>query len=187
MGARLADLDEYFDPGLVLTVRGREYRVPLPSAELGLWCRRMAIATGEITQASTEPEIQAAVERVNAVPQLPGDLSLAERVLGEVYDQMAADAVPDPYIQYCAMTAYVWIISDEETAARWWQSGGRPEALRPGNRAERRKAKTGGSRTARAAATPPAASTSGTKSRRTSAGSSTASRSPGRRSSATGG
>lgn len=170
MGLKLTDLDEYFSPGLTLTVLGREYTVPLPSAELGLWCRRMAIATGEITQASTEAEIQAAVERVNAVPELEGDLSLPERVLGETYAAMVAAKVPDPYIQYCGMTAYVWIISDEETAARWWQSGGRPESLARTNRATRRAAtKTGGSRTAGAGKTRSAASTSGTKSPKKSA------------------
>ncbi|MDP9799344.1 hypothetical protein J2S43_007856 [Catenuloplanes nepalensis] len=166
MTTRLADLDEFFSPGLVLTVRGQEYTVPLASAELGVWCRRMAVATGEITHASTAAEMQAAIERIDAVPELPGPaLTLPERVLGDVYARMVADEVPDPYVQFCGATAYIWIISDEETAARYWQSGGRPEALRPaGSRAERR-ARTGGSNTAAATATPSAASTSGTTSR----------------------
>ncbi|WP_025620343.1 DUF7426 family protein [Salinispora cortesiana] len=167
MGARLADLDAYWSPGLTLTVKGREYTLPLPSAELGLWCRRLAEVTGEVHNASSEQEIQAAVARIEALPQLPGDLSLPERVLGDVYQQMAADQVPDPYIQFCGQTGYIWIIGGEDTAERYWTSGGRPEAQRPTNRQARRaqnRAQTGGNRTAGDEKTPPPASTSGTTS-----------------------
>lgn len=170
MGTRLHDLDVYWSPGLTLTVKGREYTLPLPSAELGLWCRRLAEVTGEVHNASSEQEIQAAVDRIESLPQLPGDLSLPERVLGDVYPQMAADEVPDPYIQFAGQTGYIWIISGEEAAERYWTSGGRPEAPRPTNRQARRaqiRARTGGSRTAEADATPPPASTSGTTSRPT--------------------
>ncbi|MGW4467468.1 DUF7426 family protein [Micromonospora sp. NPDC004704] len=166
MPTLLADLDEYFDPGLTLTVQGRQYTVPLASGELGLWCRRMAVATGEIRGASTDEEIQAAVDRVNAIPQLPGDLTLPERVLGTAYAEMTSHGVPDAKIQYCAITAYIWIVADEETATRWWESGGRPEAMRPANRAQRRAEQNGKHRTAVAAGTPSAGSTSGTRSRR---------------------
>lgn len=167
MGTRLHDLDAYWSPGLTLTVRGREYTLPLPSAELGLWCRRLAEVTGEVHNASNEQEIQAAVARIEALPQLPGDLSLPERVLGDVYQQMAADQVPDPHIQFCGQTGYIWIIGGEDAAERYWTSGGRPEAQRPTNRQARRaqnRAGTGGSRTAEADATPAPASTSGTTS-----------------------
>jgi hypothetical protein len=156
------DLDRYFDPGLTLTVRGKEYVLPLPSAELGLWCRRMAQTAGEITSASTEEEVQAAVDAAKGVPDLPGArLTLHERVLGDVYQQMMADQVPDPYIQFAGATAYVWIVGGEEQASRFWQSGGRPEAWGPTNRQERRAAqKTGG---AAATKTRSPASTSGTR------------------------
>ncbi|MFB9852441.1 hypothetical protein ACFFMR_18865 [Micromonospora andamanensis] len=190
MATRLDDLDQYFQPGLVLTVLGAEYTIPLPSADLGLWCRRMAIATGEIHNASSEQEIRAAVARVEAVPEMPGDMSLAERVLGPVYEQMRTAEVPDHYIQYCATTAYIWIISDEETAGRWWRSGGRPEALRPAaNRAQRRAAAKGGSSrttsTGEASTTPSRGSGTGTRSQQRSGGG--GSRSRGRRSSPGGG
>lgn len=167
MATRLADLDALFDPGLVLTVRGREYTVPLASAETGMWCRRMALATGEITAASTPEEMQAAIERINAIPGNDDDLTLPERTLGPVYAQMAADGVPDVWITYAGATAYMWIISDEETAAKWWRSGGRPEAVRPGNRAERRAAtRAGGTGGGAASGIRTPASTSGTRSRR---------------------
>ena len=180
--ARFDDLDRYFDPGLTLTVRGREYRLPLPSAELGLWCRRMAEAAGAVNEASTPEEMEAAVARVNALPNLPGDLTLPERVLGDVYGRMVADGVPDPYLTFCGNTAYVWIIGGEEAAEAYWTSGGRPEVLGPGNRAQRRAARTGGTSTAGAAETPSAASTSGTSSRKRSRSRGRGRRSPGGRS-----
>ena len=184
MATKLHDLDEYFKPGLTLTVRGKEYTVPLPSAELGLWCRRVAAAAGELHAASTEQEIQAVIDHINSLPELPGGrgATLPERVLGDAYQQMVADGVPDPYIQFCAQTAYVWIIGGEEAAARYWTSGGRPEAWSPTlNRAQRRAtARAGGTSTGAAAATRSRASTSGTTSRTRSHGSRRPSRSRGR-------
>ncbi|MDG4832431.1 hypothetical protein O7627_24430 [Solwaraspora sp. WMMD1047] len=178
MASKFADLDEYFSPGLTLTVLGREYVVPLASAELGLWCRRMAIATGEITSASTPEEARAAVDRANALPELPGDLSLPERVLGDAYAQMVADGVPDQYIQICGSTAYLWIVADEDVARRYWEAGGRPESLRPEtNRADRRAAKKSSTGAASGARSP--ARTSGTSTRRKSGSSGKAARSPG--------
>lgn len=181
MGAKFGDLDDYWSPGLTLTVRGKEYTLPLPSAELGLWCRRVAAVAGEVNAAAGTEEIQAAVQAVEALPELPGgrNITLQERVLGDVYQQMVGDAVPDPYIQFCGATAYLWIIAGEDAAQRYWTSGGRPEAPGPANRAERRA--TGQkTRTAGAAATPSPASTSGTTTRRRSGGSGTRSGSRGR-------
>ncbi|EEP73500.1 hypothetical protein MCAG_03827 [Micromonospora sp. ATCC 39149] len=183
MSTRLDDLTEYFAPGLTLTVRGREYAVPLATAELGLWCRLVAQVTGQVHAASTEEEIRAAADRIEALPELPGgsELTLAQRVLGDVYGQMVADQVPDPYVEYCGVTAYLWIVAGEDAAARWWRSGGRPEAAGPANRADRRAAQRKTS-TAEATATPSPASTSGTSSRPRSARSGGGRGSRGRRS-----
>jgi hypothetical protein len=179
--ARFDDLDRYFDPGLTLTVRGKEYVLPLPPAELGLWCRRVAEAAGAVNAASTPQELEAAVGRVHALPDLPGDLTLPERTLGDAYRQMVADGVPDPYITFCGNTAYVWIIGGEQAAEAYWTSGGRPEALGPGNRASRRAAeRTGGTSTAVASGTRPPASTSGTNTRQRSRSRGRGHRSPGR-------
>lgn len=168
MPTLLTDLDEYFSPGLVLTVLGKRYTVPLPCAELGLWCQRIAQAGGAIQAADSPAEVQAAVDRVNKLPELDGDLSLAQRVLGSVYDELVADKVPHPYVEYCGATAFAWIVAGEDAAARYWASGGRPEAGSPANRKERRaatqKTSTGG-----VSETSSRASTSGTSSRTRSA------------------
>lgn len=165
MPTKLGDLDEYFSPGLVLTVRGKEYTVPLASAEAGLWCRRMAVATGQLHQSSTEEEMRTAVDQIAAIEQLPGDLSLPQYTLGNTYDQMVADQVPDAYIEFCGMTAYIWIIAGEDAAARWWQSGGRPEAMSPNRAARRAAARTGETSTGAASGTRSRANTSGMTSR----------------------
>ncbi|TDC81908.1 hypothetical protein E1193_13475 [Micromonospora sp. KC606] len=180
---RFGDLDDYFDPGLTLTVKGKEYTLPLPSAELGLWCRRIALMAGEAGAASTDEELADASSRAHTaaaeLPPLPGaeKLSFEQLLLGPVYAEMMSDGVPDPYIQFCAQTAYIWIIAGEEQAARYWHAGGRPEARGPGNRADRRRMRTGGG-----AGTPAQASTSGTRSPTTSGGNGRARRSRGRRS-----
>lgn len=183
MARKFGDLDEYWSPGLTLTIKGKEYTVPLASAELGLWCRRIAQITGDVHTASTEQDMQAVVDRIEALPELPGGehVSLPERVLGEVYQQMMTDGVEDPYIQFAGQTAYLWIIGGEEAAERFWVSGGRPEAWgRPANRAERRAA--GRTSTGADGATPLPGSTSGTRSQTKSSGSGRARRSRGRRS-----
>lgn len=174
--ARLADLDRYLDPGLTLGgVPGadgvpREYTVPLPTAELGLWCQRIAAATGSL-EGATPGQAQAAVDELGEPPDFgDGTRTLAELVLGDALDEMLADGVAHPYVQFCAATAFVWIVAGEDAAAEYWQAGGRrPEQPGPANRAERRlAAKTGGTRTGAASATKRRASTSGTRSRPTS-------------------
>lgn len=189
MAQKLGDLGKYFDPGLTLTVLGKEYQVPLASAELGLWVRLCANAAGDINAASSEQEMRAAIERLKNLPELPGgkDVTLEERVLGDVYQQMVDDQVADAYIQFCGATAYVWILAGEDKAAAYWQSGGRPEAPRPANRQARRAETRGQTSTAAGTATRSPASTSGTKSPRKSSGNTAAkAASPGRRSSPTG-
>lgn len=185
MARTFGDLDQYWEPGLTLTVLGREYQLPLPSAELGLWCRRVAETAGQIHSASTEEEVQAAAAAAEDLPELPGKMSLPERVLGPVYQQMVDDKVPDPYISFCGQTAYVWIIGGEESAERFWMSGGRPEALSPGNRASKRaaaKASTGQTSGGAASGTRSRASTSGTKPRKQSSSSGAAKATRGRKS-----
>jgi hypothetical protein len=170
MTAKFGELDDFFSPGLEFTVAGRPYTVAPPSGEVGLWCERVAIAAGGVREAKTDAEIAAAMERVTALPQLPGDLTLAQRVLGETHQKLIDDGVDHHRIKFVGATAYVWIVVDEEAALKYWQSGGRPEAAAP-NRAARRSKSTGA-----ASSTRRRGSTSGTSSPKTS------SRAAGRRS-----
>lgn len=198
MGLRLTELDEYFDPGFTVTVLGVEYTIPLASAELGLWCRRLAALSGEVDEDSTDAELQAAGknarEKAAELPPLPGDedLSFEERMLGkDTLADMVANEVPDPYVQFCAQTAFVRILGGEPMAERYWTSGGRPQPPGPANRAARRATKKTTSRKASGSATTSTAAAATTRARASSSGTSTpsrsaksapASRSPGRRS-----
>lgn len=184
--ARLANLDQYLDPRLILALPGpdeveRDYAIPLPDSVLGLWCRRIAETAGEVNSASTDEELREAAARAEELPSLPGDLSFEEQLLGSAYAQMLADRVPDPYVQFAAKVVYVWIITGEEGAERFWKAGGRPPAPGPGNRAERRAA-TRTNSTAPAAGIPRQGSSSGTTSRGRSGGSGRRRRSRGSRS-----
>ena len=164
--AKFGSLEEFFDPGFTLTVLGREYTLPLPSAELGLWCRTLTESVA-VYETAGEDDRGAAFERIARLPDLDGDLSIWERLLGPVYQQMIDHKVPDPYIQFCAWTALLNIVHGEETAQRFWESGGRPEALGPANRQERRAAqRAAGHDTGGAATTPPPTSGNGTKTSR---------------------
>lgn len=179
MAGKFGDLAEYFQPGLTLTILGEEYEVPLPSAELGLWCRRVAELAGSVASDATADEAQEAAGRAADLPDLPGNLSFTERLLGGSYQEMVDRGVPDPYVQFAAQTAYLWIVAGEDTAARFWQAGGRrPESEGPGNRAQRRAATS--TSTGAATTTRPPASTSGTSSRKRSGRHGGRGRSPGR-------
>lgn len=158
---RFADLDQYLAgdaaPGLVLTIAGHAYQVPPPSAEVGLWCERIATTAGQVRQATTDAEMASAADRVEQLPTLPGDATFPERVLGSAYAAMVADEVDHIRLRIAAMTAWLWIVSGDDAAERFWTSGGRPEALGP-NRAARRASTTMGE----APSTPRPGSGSGT-------------------------
>lgn len=181
MGAKFGDLADYFDPGLTLKVQGKDYEIPLPSAELGLWCRQIADLSGTSEEDLSDNELNEAADAVSELPALPGRMSFTQRLLGDVYADMVADKVPDPYIHFCAQTVYMWIIGGEELAQRFWEAGGRPEAAGPGNRAQRR-ANDRKTSTAAATATPSPGSTSGTSSPKRSNGKGRGRGSRGRRS-----
>lgn len=178
--ADFGDLVGYFQPGLKLRVKGTDYTVPLPSADLGLWCRAIMQMAGEISEASTEEELAIAAgrarDRAVDLPPVPGGgkASFERLFLGDALDAMMSDGLEYPYIQMCAETAYIWVTlgcgqAAEDRAAAYWRSGGRPEARGPANRAERR-ASTQKTNTAAAVATPSQASTPGTSSRPRSGG-----------------
>lgn len=158
------ELTELFRAGLELTVKGKTYVVPPASAQLGLWCRTVTQTLGAYEQATPEMREQM-FRQLEKLPDLPGDehQSMEERLLGTAYAEMLADGVEDPYVIICAWTHMTFIVRGEDAAKEFWEAGGRPEAPRPSNRAERRaQPRTGGTSTAEAATTPPAASTSGT-------------------------
>lgn len=162
MSTQFADLDAVFSPGIRFSIAGRPYTILPPSAEVGLWCQRLAQAAGVLRAAETDAELAAAMEQIGEVPDLPGDLTMPQRVLGPLWQQLADDGVDHARIRFVALTAFAWVIGDEDAARRYWDSGGRPEAVAP-NRATRRAAATAA--TGAASMTPSRGSGSGTRSR----------------------
>lgn len=197
MGVKLGALDEYFDPGLSFHATGRddvsrEYKVPLPSAELGLWCVRASqlVRKGKDPSTMSPGELDEFLDEVGKLPPPPGDQSLTvhQRILGETHTALVADGVPHHFVDFAYRLAMVWIITgDEATTEAYFRAGGRPEAPSPANRQERRAAARGQTSTAAGNGTRTVASTSGTKSPRKSSASTPAKAAPrGRKSSATG-
>lgn len=185
MALKLSGYRKYVDPTLTLTVPGRDdverdYVIPEPSAELGLWCQGVAQLYGQVDAASTADEIEAAVKALNDLPDLENGLTLGQKLMGSAYEAMMADGVTHPTISYCAGTVYAWIVGGENAAERFWRRGGQGEAEGPANRATRRQAAKKATKKAAASSrttstgaagtTHKAASGSGTRSPRKSAG-----------------
>lgn len=138
--AKLKALDEFFDDTLTLPVGGKEYTIPAPDAETGLLCQRLmqagvAAAAGQQTDLSDLAELDDDQET-----------DLYKRCLGPVYDQLIADKVTWPRIKHCGVTAFLWIAADLDTAMKFWDAGGAPEALAPTRAASEAAASTTRSR-----------------------------------------
>lgn len=163
--AKFGEITEFWSPGLTIPVFGKEYVIPLPGPKLGLWCQIIADHAPELHFAATTEEIAAALNKLEGLPELEGNLVLAQRVLGTVHAEMVADDVPHHYVKACADTAFIWIILGEDKAREFYEAGGRfPERAARENRATRRAA-AGRTSTAAVPETLTAASTSGTTSR----------------------
>lgn len=198
MGLQLGALDEFFDPGLSFYATGRDgisrqYTVPLPAADLGLWCVRAASLQrkGRKDPSKMSPEeLDELLDEVEKLPPPPGDqgLTMQERVLGETLAALVDAGVPHPFVEFAFRLAMVWIItSDDPTVEAYYKAGGRPEAPSPANREERRARSSGQTSTASVPETLTPASTRTTKSPRKSSASTPVKAAPrGRKSSSTG-
>lgn len=158
-------LDALLDAGLKFTLRGKEYVIQPVDGLTGLWCQRVAEVAGDVHTAKTDEEMAAAVARIDALPKLDGDLTLAERVLGDLHAQLVTDGIHHEAIKVLGKAAYIWVIADADAAQRFLAAGGRPEAAAP-NRAARRAASPRSRSTGGATTTRKAASTSGTSTRK---------------------
>lgn len=127
------DLDEFFDDSLRLPIGGKEYVVPSPNAETGLWCQGM-LAAGVAVHAGRQPEGIAELDDEQ-------ENNLYQRVLGPVWGELQADGVPWTRIRHAGITAFLWAAGNEDLASAFWESGGRGEAPAP-NRKARRTAST---------------------------------------------
>ena len=174
-GEGFGDLAEYWSAGLPLTIGGKTYVVPEPSAETGLMCQTL-FSAGINVFAATEngTEVAPGIKQMSVLGD-DEETNLYVRVLGPTYAAMIKDGVSWAKLRHAGVTAFMWIVINEDAAKAYWQ--GRPLAMtapaEPGNRAERR-AKDPSSTPTRAARSAKTVSPSTTKSRRTSSESSPA-------------
>jgi hypothetical protein len=181
------DAADFFDPDLVLSWRGKEYRIPSISAEVGVRCqalisigKRAAIAIAVASNGAdgdadgnADPDLS---ERDRQVLTDVEEVELYQQILGPVWQQLHDDGAPWALIKHMANTAMAYFTLGEEAAVEAWD----PKAP---NRETRRAAARNG--TAGAGRTRRAGSTNGTSSRRAKSPAS-ASQSPGGPSSPTG-
>ncbi|RLU85887.1 hypothetical protein CTZ27_26330 [Streptomyces griseocarneus] len=139
-------VDELLDESLHLPIGGRTYRVPAPSAEVGL-------RTQAIVQAAAVAADGGRVD--DQVLTDAAERDLYADVLGTAYGQMIADGVTWPALKHSAITVMVWIAQDKDAAERYWNSGGNPNSAAPNRQARR-------ARSAAASSTRSRGSTSGT-------------------------
>src|SRR4051812_14586508 len=102
--AKFKDLDEFFDDGLSLPVGGKTYRIPAPSAQVGLYCQKLAEAA---TQAADGKDVS------EADLDDAREADLYVKVLGPVYDELIADKVSWPKIKHVAVTTFLWIVGND--------------------------------------------------------------------------
>ena len=168
----LGDLDEFLTgelaPGLKLAVHGREYVVPPVRAAVGIWCQRMVDASARLrrSEEKSRPMIQAEIDRI--LEQLPEGVGFDAWILGdELFQRMVDDGVDLHRIRFVSQAVMVWTTGGDDAVEAFWRSGGgRPEAPRPANRAERRHQRTTGTSGVAGSVTPKQGSTSGTSRRR---------------------
>jgi hypothetical protein len=139
---------------------GKIYCIPEPDQELGLWCTALLSAGIAINLGEKPTDDMPAL-------QLDDDdeLALYRRILGPVFDELAADGYGFPTQKHFACTAFFWIGLGEEAAQQYWNSGGDPKASAPrAARRHPRPAPTASmSSTGAASTTPSQGSTNGTK------------------------
>lgn len=182
-GGSFGDLSDFWAEGLPLTIKGKDYVIPEPSAELGLYVQSIFSAAGAVAKTVVTGESVAEATKAASHLDDAQETNLYRRMLGPVYDELIADGASWRVLRHVGQTAMFWIAIGEDAARAYWQ-GDNPLALgsatnREERRAQTRAAKTAAVKPAKAAAaarstssragtaTPKPASPSGTRSRAT--------------------
>lgn len=160
-------LYEVFDGRLKLPGEdGKIYCIPEPDEELGLWCTAfcavgVAANLGQPLGGEGLPPL---------VLDDTSERAMYVRLLGPVWDELAADGYGFSTQRHFALTALLWVGLGEEAAKTYWNGGGDPKASVPRSirrapaPSPRQTAST--SSTAAASTTPPPDSTNGMRRRR---------------------
>lgn len=152
----MRDLDEVLDLTLELPIRGKTYRVAPPDADTGnQLLNRLAFGIAADAGIDLGEEQRRAVEvSDDAMPDF------GRQCLGPTLDEMVADKVPWPQVEFAITTAfYAWTVG-KPFAEHYWESGGKP--ARPADQRPGEPTTATPTRTAAASTTPSSASASGT-------------------------
>ncbi|UQE74191.1 hypothetical protein MYK68_15885 [Gordonia sp. PP30] len=144
-GRAFADLREFHDPDLLLTINGKTYRIPSPSASEGLKIRQLFAAEmiGDATEldhiakilgAQWQPDVQQVpvLDIVTGDPVLDeaGEPVIEERDLGTwsggVWSEMDADGVSWEEIMHAGRTALIDVGMGRVVAETHWVAGMAP-------------------------------------------------------------
>lgn len=121
------DLDEFFRSELRLPIRGREYVVPSPDAETGLWAQRLMATASKAADGKEVSDEQARSLDLSD----DEERGLYGKLLGPAFDEMVADKIPWEHVKHAGMTALIWTAGNTEAAEQFWNSGGVPDPPNP--------------------------------------------------------
>lgn len=117
------DLDEFFDPQLVLPIKGKEYVVESPDAKTGLFVKGlMALAQTAAAGGDIDPDDFQALELDDTQER-----DLYRRLLGATYDEMLSDGVSWHRVQHAGQTALFWVDRGKPFAERFWNGASDPK------------------------------------------------------------
>lgn len=154
------------DQSLQLPIGGRTYTVLPPSAAVGM-ALSMRLAAGIVLNAGV-PLTDDAIAEADAEATVGDDEvpDFARQCLGAAYDEMLADKVPQPKVEFAVQTAFLAWTLDKAAAEMFWNSAGKAGAPSQKGPARRRTATP--TLAAAVSMTPTPASPTGTRSRKAS-------------------
>lgn len=126
MTSQFQDLDEFFDPTLRLPVRGKEYVIQPVDAKTGVWVQRL-FEIGARQRAGEELDAEALSSLKLDDDQ---EKDAFRRVLGDTYQEILADGVGWEDLKLVGTTALIWVGTDKNTAAAFWNAGGKTPKAR---------------------------------------------------------
>ena len=166
----LKELEDFFNPALLLPIKGKEYTVKAVDAQTGLRLQNL-LGVGLKAEAGGDISPQD-IELVSD----DEETDFFTTILGDTYQELVTDGISYKGLQFISSVVFIWTTQSFELAQEMWRTGGKAPAQ---NREQRRTATR--TRTAAASTTPKRASASGTSTRKA-----TAKAAPGGKSSPTG-
>ncbi|MFD9444943.1 hypothetical protein [Streptomyces sp. NPDC060001] len=150
-------LEEFQDDALTLPVRlpdgtVREFRIPSPSAEVGLRVQQLMEQGARMADSGTPMDAEILDDEA--------EMDLFKSALGSAYDEVMASGLDWSRVRHIAMTAVMWITVGLDMAEKYWAAEGDPSRVAPANRSARRASSAAASSTKRRG------STSGTSTRK---------------------